>query len=132
MTAAADWFGEFMDATKIRDQWLPTITLDDEDSFEEIRAAVWIFLQLGRVYVWPIDHLESDLELAINACDVILENEDLIDEAPELIDQVKAEKLELESRRPSQRIVVTLSLDVIRFPEVSKSWQNANRLLPAN
>jgi hypothetical protein len=96
---AADWFGDFMDATKIREHWIKTITLDDEDSFEEIRAAIWIFIQLGRVYVWPIDELESDLVLAINACNVVLGNEDLVEEVPDLIERVKSEKLELESRR---------------------------------
>jgi len=96
---AADWFGDFMDATNIREQWLAAITLDDEDEFEEIRAAVWIFLQLGRTYVWPIDKLDNDLELAIKACDVVLGNEDLIEEVPDSIERVRSEKAELESRR---------------------------------
>ncbi|MEO0459364.1 MAG: hypothetical protein AAF219_00885 [Myxococcota bacterium] len=77
--AAADWFGDLMDTTQLRRHWLSAIEGDAEDDPERVRAAVWLFLQLGRVYVWPIDHLESDLELAIRAAERLKSNEELLE-----------------------------------------------------
>lgn len=60
---AADWFGELFDEVGVRSQ--VRATLDDEARpFEEIRAAATILLFLGRVYIWPIEHLTEDLEAA--------------------------------------------------------------------
>lgn len=63
--AAADWFGDTMKATKLRDHWLECIQNDFNTEFNTSRAAVWLFIQLGRVYVWPIDTYKVDLDLAI-------------------------------------------------------------------
>lgn len=44
---AADWFGELMEATKLRDHWLEGIQADVEEEYQQVRAAVWLFTQLG-------------------------------------------------------------------------------------
>lgn len=100
---AADWFCNLMDNTDFRKHWLPAISHTDEDAFEEIRAAIWVFVQLGRTYIWPIDHIDDDLELAIKACDLVLNNEDLIDEVPDYLEKVKQDRETLIARRqPSE------------------------------
>ncbi len=95
---AADWFGDLMDQTKIRDEWHKTITLNDEDSYEEIRAAIWLFAQLGRVYVWPIDHLDEDIKSALKACDLLLNSEELIEEVPDFLAKIMEDRAVIQSR----------------------------------
>ncbi len=97
--SAADWFGNLMDATNLREHWLSGIQGDAEDDYEEVRAAVWLFAQLGRTYIWPIDHLDADLELAISAAETLLANQWLQEEVPEFLEKVKSELTELQSRR---------------------------------
>ncbi len=49
---AADWFGELMSRTGLRDEWHATMTQDfSDDEADQVRAGVWLFAQLGRVYV---------------------------------------------------------------------------------
>ena len=50
---AADWFGGFMDRTRLRDEWLKGIQADPVDEPDIVRAAAAVFVMLGRVYVWP-------------------------------------------------------------------------------
>ena len=97
--SAADWFGDLMEATKLREHWLNGIQGDAEDEYEEVRAAVWLFAQLGRTYIWPIDHLDADLELAISAAKTLLANEWLQEEAPDFLTKVRDELADIESRR---------------------------------
>jgi hypothetical protein len=96
---AADWFGDLMDATSLRSKWLEGIKSDLEDEFEVARAALWLFVQLGRVYVWPIDNYYDDLELAITTGEQITSLEWLNEEVPEYILKVKSEVEQLKSRR---------------------------------
>ena len=98
---AADWYDEFMDETKLRTVWLKGIKKDPIEEFEEVRAAVSIYLMLGRVYVWPIDHLDSDLALCIEQTEKMLSEPEHL-EAEELIAQISEELTELKSRMPSE------------------------------
>ncbi len=68
---AADWLGDLMNAGRVRTQWLTGIQHDPTTDSEMVRAAIWLFEQLGHVYVWPIDHYAADLELAIKAADAL-------------------------------------------------------------
>ena len=95
---AADWFGEFMDRTNLRTEWLKGISADPEESPGVVRAAAAVFVMLGRVYVWPVKSLAEDLELAIAALSKVAESGEY-EESPELITAVGQELAELKSRR---------------------------------
>jgi len=95
--SAADWYGDFVDSTDIRKHWLEGINLDPIDDADEVRAAASIFIMLGRVYIWPIDHLDNDLELAIKQLEGTLESEEN-KEVPELLEMIHSEIDELKSR----------------------------------
>jgi hypothetical protein len=96
--SAADWFGDVMEKTSLRDEWLIGITANPEEDFEAVRAAAWLFLQLGRVYVWPVEDLDEDLERAIGALNAVRRVEE-VEEDDELVEAIAGEIRELESRR---------------------------------
>lgn len=100
---AADWFANLMRATHFPDRVRATLLLCDEedDSGENtplLRAAVYCVLQFCRVYVWPIDRLDDDLELAIKAARKILSDESYC-YSEEIVAQIRGELQELELRR---------------------------------
>jgi hypothetical protein len=100
--SAADLIADFMDQTKIREEWHKQITDKDiQEEPEELRALVWVFMQLGHVYVWPIDYYDNDLEIAINVAEKLSIDEDFneIDGMAELLIQ---ERDELKSRRKQE------------------------------
>lgn len=94
---AADWYGDLMDSTKLRDTWLEGIKEDPIDSPDIVRAAAGLFIMLGRVYIWPIDYYDSDLELTISQLEKVAEN-DKYKEIPELIEIISGELNELKYR----------------------------------
>jgi hypothetical protein len=94
---AADWYGDLMENTKLRDIWLEGIKEDPIDSPDVVRAAAGLFIMLGRVYIWPIDNYDNDLELTISQLGKVAENEEY-KEVPELIEIISEELNELESR----------------------------------
>ncbi|MGE0712123.1 MAG: hypothetical protein AB7N76_32065 [Planctomycetota bacterium] len=61
--SAADWFGDLFDRTGLREQAVAALRAGPD----QVRAAAWLVAQLGRVYVWPIDHLDEDRILAASA-----------------------------------------------------------------
>lgn len=100
---AADWFANLMHVTRFPDQVRAALLLcEREDISDEdtalLRAAVYCVLQFCRVYIWPIDHLDSDLDLAIKATRKILSDESYC-YSEELTAQIHAELEELELRR---------------------------------
>ncbi|RWZ45976.1 hypothetical protein ELQ90_16420 [Labedella phragmitis] len=96
--SAADWFGDLMDSTSLREQWLAGISADPEEEFEVVRAGAWLFIQLGRTYVWPIENLDDDLERAIAALYAVRGAKEVAED-DELVDAITIEIAELESRR---------------------------------
>jgi hypothetical protein len=70
---AADWFGSL---------WVGTDVVERVDrgleatSGQVALAAVWLCVQLCRVYVWPIDSYEDTLARAVRAVDRLLAGED--------------------------------------------------------
>ncbi len=95
---AADWYAEFMESTKLRSQWLTAMQPGADGDPDQVRAAIAIFIMLGRVYVWPTEHLDSDLELSLTECRKLLAVEEYT-ESEELLEQISLELAELESRR---------------------------------
>lgn len=74
---AADWFGDLFAATKLAQRVEKTLkTKDVEEYAGRIRAAAYMLVALGRVYVWPIHDLERHLKLAIEKLEAIRELED--------------------------------------------------------
>jgi hypothetical protein len=94
---AADWFGDLFDTTKLRDRWLDGIQADPEDDGETVRAAAFVFIQFGRVYVWPQATLDSDRATTIAALTSI-RNSDRFSEAPELVEAIDREIAALQTR----------------------------------
>jgi hypothetical protein len=71
---AADWFSELFEATKLASRVEKTLKKKDIEEYSgQIRAAAYIVLALGRVYVWPIDDLQRHLRLAIEKLEAISE-----------------------------------------------------------
>ena len=94
---AADWYGDLMDETNLRKSWLEGINEDPIDSPDIVRAAAGLFIMLGRVYIWPIDSFDEDLELTIVQLKKVENNEEY-KELPKLIEIIQGEIVELESR----------------------------------
>jgi hypothetical protein len=95
--AAADWFGDLMDKTRLAQEVERTLKLDVEDSYEEIRAAASVLLFLGRVYIWPVHDLDRHLTLAADRLEEV-SRVDVVAESSELVEGVRAEIQELRSR----------------------------------
>src|SRR4051812_22395379 len=69
---AADWFGELFSATKLAACVEKTLKKKDVEEYAgQIRAAAYVLIALGRVYVWPIDDLDRHLRLAIEKLEAI-------------------------------------------------------------
>jgi len=98
---AADWFAKIVAdsnlANNVRETLEQAIALDYlDDEVYRIRAACYCLLKFGYVYVWPVNQLKGDLQLAIRAIDRVLqENEE---EYEQLKDLFLAEKQELQIR----------------------------------
>lgn len=77
---AADWFASLMDKSQLREHWLRSLeTCNLDDRPEIARAAVWLFIQLGRIYVWPIENYQADLQLAITTAEKLKECDQLLE-----------------------------------------------------
>lgn len=102
---AADWYAGFMGDTNFREHWLKGINESIEDGeADAVRAAAALFIMLGRVYIWPIEHYDNDLQLVITRLNAVMTCEEY-QECEELVDAVKAEIQELENRQtPGYRV----------------------------
>jgi hypothetical protein len=96
--SAADWYTDLLDRTQLRKAWLETIALEPAQNPDEVRAAAALFIMLGRVYIWPIDHYDKDLELAITALEGVSRCEEY-KEVADLLALISEELEELKSRR---------------------------------
>jgi hypothetical protein len=63
--AAADWFGDVMQNSGLPDMVEAALVLDPEEYHEEIRAAAYVMISLGRNFIWPVGRLDGHLKLAI-------------------------------------------------------------------
>jgi hypothetical protein len=100
--SAADWYGDLMDRTNLRDVWLEGISEDPEESPDVVRAAAALFLMLGRVYVWPIKAYDDDLEKTIASLTRVAACPEY-KESPELVEVIEQELQELKSRRKQDK-----------------------------
>ncbi|WP_295116522.1 DUF4259 domain-containing protein [uncultured Chitinophaga sp.] len=100
---AADWFGGLMDNTNLAVQVREALQIpapgspDEYDAASTLRAAASCLVMMGRVYVWPINDLKSDLALGVRALEFVLQDEEYIYN-DEIRAAVEEEKKELEER----------------------------------
>lgn len=95
---AADWFADLFAASKLAARVEKTLKKKDiEEYAEQIRAAAYILVALGRVYIWPVDDLQRHLRLAIEKLEAISQHEDY-----EGNESLAAEIAELRSRLNSE------------------------------
>jgi hypothetical protein len=95
--AAADWFGDLFEKTKLAKEVEDTLNLHAATYPDEIRAAASVLLFLGRVYVWPIRDLQRHLALAADRLEEV-SRVDIIAESPILVEEIRREIQELRSR----------------------------------
>ena len=94
---AADWYGDMFDATGLAKYVEETLQRDVEDSHEEVRAAAYMLVALGRVHMWPIDDLDNHLALAISKLEEIKAIE-IYQEVPDFVKAMDEEIAVLKSR----------------------------------
>jgi len=112
---AADWFGGLFDATRLRDGIRATLESDSKENHEEIRAAVWMLIELGRTYIWPIDHIDGDIELGIQKMEEII-SLGIYADTPAFVKEIGFEITVLRARRDN--------IKIIDSPELKKWWLN--------
>lgn len=69
--SAADWFAEMFEKTKLSEYVEEALNQEPGESPEEIRAAAYVLVALGRNYIWPVDDLDKHLALAIEKLEAI-------------------------------------------------------------
>jgi len=100
--SGADWFGDLFDATGLASRVEEALNRDPNDDPDVIRAAAFLLVQLGRVYIWPVHDLGRHLRLAIQKLETIRELE-LFREAPGFVASIDADLAVLLSRLPPPR-----------------------------
>jgi hypothetical protein len=91
---AADWFGDLFAATKLAQRVEKALKAKDVEEYAgKIRAAAYMLVALGRVYIWPVDDLDRHLRLAIEKLEAISKLDDY-----EGDQSIAAEIAELRSR----------------------------------
>lgn len=89
--AAADLFAQFVSDTGFVSQVRKTLkSLDASDCLDDelylARVCAFCLIKFGRVYIWPISELDSDLKLCIkvlNTCILVEDDEKLAEKARE-------------------------------------------------
>jgi hypothetical protein len=94
---ACEWFDDLFERTKLAKDVEDALHGNVENSHEEIRAAAAVLLFLGRPYIWPAYDLDRHLALAADRLEEVARVE-VIAEAPEYVEQIRAEIAELRSR----------------------------------
>ncbi len=95
--SAADWYGNLFDATGLAKHVEEALNRDPEEDADVIRAAAFVLVQLGRVYIWPVNDLNRHLALAIRKLEAVRELEEF-QEAEGFVGSIDAEIAELRSR----------------------------------
>jgi len=94
---AADWFSDMFEATRLAKYVEETLQRDVAEYHEEVRAAAYMVVALGRVYIWPIEDLDNHLALAIAKLEEIKALE-IYQEVPDFVKAIDEEVAVLKSR----------------------------------
>ena len=114
--AAADWFAELFEKTKLAQHVENTLKLEVAAAHDEIRAAASVLLFLGRNYVWPVYDLDRHLALAADRLEQVSRIPEIA-ESPELVEEIHAEVQELRGRIKTSPAAQPIS------PQTRKWWQ---------
>ena len=94
---AADWFADLFAKTKLAARVEKALNTPDVEEYAgRIRAAAYLVVALGRVYVWPVDDLDRHLRLAVAKLEEIATLDDYAGD-----DTLAAEIAELRARLPA-------------------------------
>ena len=99
--AASAWFAGLFEHLKLQRQIRSTLGKDVAAYPDQVRAAAWLLLQLGRPHVWPEEDLDRDLELGAQQLRALLADPDwqeLYGSDDDVVAAVEAELTELEAR----------------------------------
>jgi hypothetical protein len=94
--AAANWFGDVMENSALPLMVEAALVLDAEQYHEDIRAAAYVLLCLGRTFIWPVDKLDEHLKLAVEKLQQIAGMEIYVE--AEFTPIIEREIAELQSR----------------------------------
>jgi hypothetical protein len=114
--AAADWFAQLFEKTKLAKYVEDTLKLEVEKAHDEIRAAASVLLFLGRDYVWPVHDLDRHLALAADRLEQVSRVAEIA-ASPELLAEIHAEVQELLGR------MKTNGSPQPNLPQARKWWQ---------
>jgi hypothetical protein len=95
--SAADWYGDLFDATGLAKHVEDALGGDPAEDPDVIRAAAYLLVSLGRVYIWPIEDLDRHLALAIQKLEAVRELEEF-QEVEGLVETIDADISVLRSR----------------------------------
>lgn len=95
--AAADWFGNVFDKTKLAKHVEEALKSDADDGFEEIRAAATVVLLLCHNYVWPVKDIDRHLALAVSRLEEVSQLEEYQEDS-DALEQIHAEIEALKAR----------------------------------
>ncbi|QWF16937.1 hypothetical protein [Lysobacter capsici] len=73
---AADWYGHLFDSTRLAAHVEEALNRDSDSEPDVIRAAAFVLVQLGRVYIWPAHEMDRHLKLAIQKLEAVRELEE--------------------------------------------------------
>lgn len=93
---AVDWYDALFGSTQLAAHIETTLTLDVVDHCDEIRAAAYVLLVLGRPETWPADSRKRCLNVAIEQLKRALDQRLYMN--PEIVKQVQGEIRLLEQR----------------------------------
>jgi hypothetical protein len=97
--SAADWYGHLFRSTGLAKHVEEALNRDPVEDADVIRAAAFLLVQLGRVYIWPVHDLDRHLALAIQKLEAVRELEEF-QEAEGFVEEIEAEIAVLRSRIP--------------------------------
>ena len=87
--SAADWYDALFDSTQLAEHIETTLTLNVFDHCDEVRAAAYVLLVLGRNETWPVDSRKLCLTVAIEQLKQALDQR--LYTNPEIVKQVEGE-----------------------------------------
>jgi hypothetical protein len=101
--SAADWYGGLFTKTDLAAHVEEALNRDPDSEPDVIRAAAFVLVQLGRVYIWPVNELDRHLKLAVQQLEIIREQEEM-QEVDGLMSEIDNEISILRSRiQPQNR-----------------------------
>ena len=112
---AADWNADLFEKTNLRAAIIEELNKEvpGQADLYTIRAAAGMILYLGRVYIWPIEHYQDDLALAIRRLEEAAIQPEIAD-YDEMKQLIAAEIDVLKGRKDRQHVVADESVELLK------------------